>query len=454
MQLKAKQWQQVRDDLKTKIGEDNFQNWLHNLEIDGEKTEAEADTVVLRAPTRFMRDWVMRHYNDALAEGITDVLKRPVNVVCTVSQPKPAEQEPAAVAIPTAQTEPHQTMAPYHGTPLDPRYTFDNFVTGKSNEFAYAAARRIAETEDLSYNPFVLYGGVGLGKTHLMHAIAHHIRSAQPHRRVLYLSAEKFLYQFIRALQEKSTIKFKETFRNVDVLMIDDVQFIANKVSTQDEFFATFNALTDMRKQVILTADRSPHDMPGIEDRLRSRLGSGLSTQVHAPDMETRLAILYKKAESLNLNLPRDLSLFLADRITSNVRELEGALNRLAAYADLTGAAITVDLAKEHLRDLFQAYNRSISLETIQKKVADYYQIRLADLHGVRRTRTIARPRQVAMYLAKQLTTRSYPEIGRSFGGRDHTTVIHAVRTIDALMEKDGQLRDDVRLLNNMLSAS
>lgn len=448
MDINQHQWQAVQNQLKEEVGESGFNSWLSPLKIESENN----GIVTLSVPTRFMRDWIVRHYTDIIEKHIQNSFGKELKVDYIIRNDQDAMPGEVATPKPEAPVAKPVTDALYQGNTLDPKYTFENYVTGKSNEFAYAAAMRIAESDDMAYNPFFLYGGVGLGKTHLMHAIAHHIRVNWPGRRVLYISAEKFLFQFIRALRDKNTISFKETFRNVDVLMIDDVQFIAGKEATQEEFFHTFNALVDMRKQIILTADRSPHEMANIEDRLRSRLGSGLATEIHAPDLETRLAILQKKADRLGMDLPRDVSMFLADRITSNIRELEGALNRLAAHADLIGAPITVDFAKEQLKDLFRAYERIISIEDIQKKVADYYHIKIADMHSARRNRAIARPRQIAMYLAKQVTTRSFPEIGRSFGGRDHTTVIHAVRTIENLVERDRDLEEDVKLLESMLT--
>ncbi|MGB3811397.1 MAG: chromosomal replication initiator protein DnaA, partial [Parvibaculum sp.] len=342
------------------------------------------------------------------------------------------------------------------GAPLDPRFTFDAFVVGKSNELAHAAARRVAEATDVSFNPLFLYGGVGLGKTHLMHAIAWEIRRRQPERKVLYLSAEKFMYQFVRALRFKDTMAFKQQFRTVDVLMIDDVQFISGKESTQEEFFHTFNALIDHNRQVIISADRSPSDLEGIEERIRSRLGWGLAADIHPTDYELRLGILQAKAEEMlgrngPIIMPAGVLEFLAHRIVSNVRELEGALKRVVAYASLVGRPITLEMSQDVLRDLLRCNDRKVTIEEIQRRVAEYYNVRLADMLSARRARAVARPRQVAMWLSKQLTTRSLPEIGRKFGGRDHTTVIHAVRKIDELRQADSGMDEDVDLLRRML---
>ena len=331
-------------------------------------------------------------------------------------------------------------------------------MVGASNELAYAAAKRIAEADKVSFNPLFLYGGVGLGKTHLMHAIALEIKKNWPERKVLYLSAEKFMYQFIRALRFKDTMSFKQQFRSVDVLMVDDIQFIAGKDSTQEEFFHTFNTLIDHNHQVIISADRSPVDLDGIEERIRSRLGWGLVTDIHPSDYELRLGILQSKAEAHleenpGLIINDNMLEFLAQKIDSNIRVLEGALNRVIAYSSFVGRPLTIDMAQEVLKDLIRASQRRITIDDIQRKVADYYNLRLSDLLSARRSRQIARPRQVAMYLSKILTTRSLPEIGRKFGGRDHTTVIHAVKRIEGLRDSDSAIQEEVDLLTRSLES-
>ncbi|WP_042693918.1 chromosomal replication initiator protein DnaA [Azospirillum sp. B506] len=336
---------------------------------------------------------------------------------------------------------------------LDPRFTFENFVVGKPNELAHAAARRVADATAVTFNPLFLYGGVGLGKTHLMHALAWQIRKNDPNRKVLYLSAEKFMYQFIRALRFKDTMAFKQQFRSVDVLMIDDVQFISGKDSTQEEFFHTFNALVDQNRQVIISADKSPSDLEGMEERLRSRLGWGLVADIHPTTYELRLGILQAKADALQASIPMKVLEFLAHKITSNVRELEGALNRIVAHAELVGRSITLETTQEVLHDLLRANDRRVTIDEIQKRVAEHYNIRVADMHSARRARAVARPRQIAMYLAKQLTARSLPEIGRKFGGRDHTTVMHAVKKVDELRATDPSFAEDVELLRRMLES-
>lgn len=477
MTINTTLWSQVKDWLKSEVGESSYASWLAPLEIDIEQSNEQEITVTV--PTRFMHDWVLRHYSDLIKKGLSQAMDRPIqihlNVKQAVAAPIPTQAAPpiqkpvehTQPAQPVEQPQPQTAVQPqiprattstvkpsantYQGNPLDPRFTFENFVTGKSNEFAYAAAKRIAESSDIAYNPFILHGGVGLGKTHLMHSIAWYIQKHQAGRKVMYISAEKFLHNFISALKNKTTHNFKDTFRNVDVLMIDDVQFIAGKEATQEEFFHTFESLVSERKQIILTADKSPHEMQGIEDRLRSRLGWGLATEIHKPDLETRLAILDQKANSLGIEVSRNVAMMLASKIESNVRELEGALNRIAAHSTLVQQEITVDSAADLLRDLFRQVDREVPMSEIQKKVAEFYNIKMSDMSSSRRVRTVARPRQIAMYLSKSLTTKSFPEIGKAFGGRDHTTVMHAAKTIEKLMNEDNSLLEDVTLLQNML---
>ena len=452
-------WRRVRDRLRAEFGDAQFNSWLRPLEF----TSAYDGQVTMSVPTRFMRDWVQSHYADRIRAlwlgedaGIRSVDIKVEPAARGLAGARPGEagaaaasaQVAAPVAVPAAKVNGEL------GAPVDPRFTFENFVVGKSNELAHAAARRVAETQAVRFNPLFLYGGVGLGKTHLMHAIAWHIRDRDPERKVIYLSAEKFMYQFIRALRYKDTMAFKEQFRSVDLLMIDDVQFIGGKESTQEEFFHTFNALVDRNRQVVISGDRSPSDLDGMEERMRSRLGWGLVADIHATDYELRLGILQSKAELANVgDVPRQVLEFLAHRITSNVRELEGALNRVLAYASLVGRAITLETTQEVLQDLLRANDRRVTIDDIQRRVAEHYNIRLADMHSERRARAVARPRQIAMYLAKQLTSRSLPEIGRKFGGRDHTTVMHAVKRVEELCNSDNAISEDLDLLRRMLEA-
>ena len=442
-------WDSVVNRLRVEVGEAAFQSWLKPMRI----RNFSDGSVEISVPTRFMRDWAAAHYRDRLIE-LWQTENSEVNAVEIVVQ---ADIEAAK------ETEsPKETVGSAEGAaikprrdelcaPLDKRFTFDQFVVGKPNEFAYAAARRIGEASSVPFNPLFLYGGVGLGKTHLMHAIAWHVRTAQPDRAVLYLSAEKFMYRFIRALREQNIVNFKEQFRSVDVLMIDDVQFIAGKESTQEEFFHTFNALVDQGRQIVISSDKSPSDLEGMEERLVSRLNCGLVADIHATTYELRLGILQSKAQKLGVSIPTKVLEFLAHKITSNVRELEGALNRVVAHSQLVGRDISLETTQEVLHDLLRANDRRVTIEEIQKQVASHFNIRISDMHSARRARSVARPRQVAMYLAKQLTSRSLPEIGRKFGGRDHTTVMHAVRKVDELREHDSGFNEDVELLRRML---
>ena len=451
-------WHRVRGRLREEFGDAAFKSWLKRLDL----ASLRDDKVMMTVPTRFMRDWIVSNYADRMRELWMEEVPRLRSVDIHVRPADPARAAARAmVRSASDDTEPpparkassDETDAEL-GARLDPRFRFENFVVGKSNELAYAAARRTAESSTVTFNPLFIYGPVGLGKTHLMHAIAWHIRSRAPERRVMYLSAEKFMYQFIRALRFKDTMAFKQQFRSVDVLMIDDVQFISGKDSTQEEFFHTFNALVDQNRQIVISGDRSPTDLEGIEERMRSRLGWGLVADIHPTDYELRLGILQSKAEQAGCrDVPRQVLEFLAHRITSNVRELEGALNRVLAYSNLVGRPITLESTQEVLQDLIRANDRRVTIEEIQKRVAEHYNIRLADMYSARRARAVARPRQIAMYLAKQLTSRSLPEIGRKFGGRDHTTVMHAVRKVEELREADAAFADDVNLLRRLLEA-
>lgn len=440
-------WVRIQAVLKAEIGEDAYNAWISKLTF----KRIEDGTVLFSARTPFVRDWVRRHY----ADRIRDLWKREGQNVFGVDI---AVEKGAAVALKRAGVSlglggSRQGMVTdSFGTVLDPRYTFDSFVVGKSNELAYAAANRIAESKEVPFNPLFLHGGVGLGKTHLMHAIAHKVKADNPNRKIMYMSAEKFMYQFISAIRGKNTVDFKRQFRSVDLLMIDDVQFIANKESTQEEFFHTFNALVDNRRQVVISADRSPTDLAGIEERIRSRLGWGLVADIHPTDYELRLGILQTKSNNFeDTTIPREVLEFLAGKILSNVRELEGALNRVVAYSELTGQEVTVDMTRNVLQDLLRANDRKVTIDEIMRQVTDFYNLRMAEILSARRARDIARPRQVAMYLSKKMTSRSLPEIGRKFGGRDHTTVMHAVRKIEDLRRTDSTLDDDINRLSHLL---
>jgi len=459
-------WAELRDRLRERLGETAYRRWIEP--VDGRVTSGDsaAAMLTLSIPTRFMRDWIEAHYGDVVRMLWRSLVKEG-NVEFTVVSPLATKAPLEALrivpalddALPAATDEnfassikfPSQVNAAGDEAALDPRFTFENFVVGKTNELAYAASRRVADSETPTFNPLFLYGGSGLGKTHLMHAIAWQIRRNFPNRRVIYMSAEKFMYQFVRALRYKDTVSFKEQFRSVDVLMIDDVQFIGGKDTTQEEFFHTFNALVDRNRQVIVSADKSPQDLDRVEERLRSRLGWGLVADLHPANYELRLGILQAKAAKLGCAIPDKVIEFLGHKITSNVRELEGALNRIVAHSQLVGRTISLEMTQEVLADVLRVTERRITIDEIQKKVAEHFNIRVADMHSARRARAVARPRQVAMYLAKQLTPRSLPEIGRKFGGRDHTTVIHAVRKVEELAAYDPAFREDVDLLKRLL---
>ena len=444
------QWNTVSDKLRGEIGEAAYQSWIKPMRV----RDIDSGVVYANVPTRFMRDWVVAHY----AERIATLWQNEVPEVASLEVSVRSDRQPTNARDGLRRQTPPAGASAEAGAEraglsaaLDPRFVFENFVVGKPNEFAYAAARRVAEAERVPFNPLFLYGGVGLGKTHLMHAIAWHIRQTTPERTVVYLSAEKFMHHFVQAIRESTTMDFKSQFRSVDVLMIDDVQFIAGKDSTQEEFFHTFNALVDQGRQIVISADKSPSDLVGMEDRLVSRLNCGLVADIHATTYELRLGILQSKAAQLRTEVPGKVLEFLAHKVTSNVRELEGGLNRVVAHAQLIGREITIEATQEVLHDLLRANDRRVTIEEIQKQVANHFNIGISDMHSARRARSVARPRQVAMYLAKQLTARSLPEIGRKFGGRDHTTVMHAVRKVEELKASDPGFAEDVELLRRML---
>ena len=444
-------WPIIKLALRKTVGEAAFTNWINPLELRSlDKSKAS-----FVAPTKFIGDWVDRNYGDSIkfefAKQGLDVDR--LSFTVDMHSKKVQSEKPA---INSNKDNMKTGSADLPGASLDPRYTFDNFVVGKPNELAHAAARRVAEGGDVSFNPLFLHGGVGLGKTHLMHAIAWEIKKRDPNAKVLYLSAEQFMYRFVQALRFKDTISFKEMFRSVDVLMVDDVQFIAGKSSTQEEFFHTFNALIDQNKQVIISGDRAPVDMEQLEDRIKSRLQWGLVVDVHPTDYELRLGILQSKQETQSrynstVEVSPGVLEFMAQRISSNVRVLEGALTRLYAFGSLVGRPVTLEMAQESLSDILRASDRKVTIDEIIRKVTDHYGVNLTDMLSARRTRSIARPRQVAMYLSKKLTSKSLPEIGRRFGKRDHTTVIHAVKKIEELQSVDNQIAKDIEVLRRVL---
>ncbi len=447
------QWTRIRERLRSTIGQNNFQTWIDPLSVG----PVEDGIGTLFVPTNFFGNYVSQNFADLILHEIRNENDSIMRVKFAVNR----SSTPASSEMPKVMQKmaaPKAANNPLNTAPLDARFSFDNFVVGKPNELAHAAARRVAEGGPVTFNPLFLYGGVGLGKTHLMHAIAQELHIRKPELNVLYLSAEQFMYRFVQALRDRKMMDFKEIFRSVDVLMVDDVQFIAGKDSTQEEFFHTFNALVDQNKQIIISADRAPGEIKDLEDRVKSRLQCGLVVDLHPTDYELRLGILQSKVENQQKNYP-DLEVqpgvleFLAHRITSNVRVLEGALTRLFAFASLVGREIDMDLTQDCLADVLRASERKVSIEEIQRKVSEHYNIRLSDMVGPKRLRSYARPRQVAMFLCKKMTSRSLPEIGRRFGGRDHTTVMHGVKRIEELKQNDAQIAEDLELLRRALEA-
>lgn len=448
-------WGTIQANLKQTVGQNNYSNWIEPLVFHS----IDDGVATFNVPTNFMGNYVSQNFGELLLYQLSTVASDVRRVKFQVASGAPVKpSKPVSTKAATVETAVDQKDDHFVGAPLDSRFTFETFIVGKPNELAHAAARRVAEGGVVTFNPLFLYGGVGLGKTHLMHAIAHELQLRRPDLNVLYLSAEQFMYRFVQALRDRKMMDFKQMFRSVDVLMVDDVQFIAGKDSTQEEFFHTFNALVDQGKQIIISADRAPGEIKDLEDRIKSRLQCGLVVDLHPTDYELRLGILQSKVETQKSQYPElqiDSSVleFLALRISTNVRVLEGALTRLFAFASLVGRPITLELAQDCLADVLRASERKITVEEIQRKVSEHYNIRLSDMIGPKRVRTYARPRQVAMYLAKQMTSRSLPEIGRRFGGRDHTTVMHGVKRIEELKIQDSQVADDLEMLRRALEA-
>lgn len=478
-------WQQCVDLLRDELPAQQFNTWIRPLQV-----EADADELRVYAPNRFVLDWVNEKYLSRLIEllseratGLAPSLSLLIGSRRTsgqqmsgaVARPPTQAGAPAAAAPPAAShsepyapvaSEPVAAPAPTrpaertvqvegglkHTSYLNRTFTFENFVEGKSNQLARAAAWQVADNPKHGYNPLFLYGGVGLGKTHLMHAVGNHLLKKNPNAKVVYLHSERFVADMVKALQLNAINEFKRFYRSVDALLIDDIQFFAKKERSQEEFFHTFNALLEGGQQVILTSDRYPKEIDGLEERLKSRFGWGLTVAVEPPELETRVAILMKKADQANVDLPHDAAFFIAQRIRSNVRELEGALKRVIAHAHFMGRDITIELIRESLKDLLALQDKLVSVDNIQRTVAEYYKIKISDLLSKRRSRSVARPRQVAMALSKELTNHSLPEIGDAFGGRDHTTVLHACRKIAELRELDADIREDYKNLLRTLT--
>ncbi len=438
-------WDEILTRIETKVNRHSFYTWFKPTAFVGEDTSA----LTVRVPNPLFKDWLTKHYSRVIGEAMAELKKGGLSVNFVAE----SSGDGATISLSPDEVEavadsPVPTPAAAGLTGLNPRYTFESFIVGSSNQFADAACRAVAEAPSRSYNPLFIYGGVGLGKTHLMHAIGQYVLQHDRSLKVTYISGERFMNEMINALRYDHIIDFRERYRTVDVLLVDDVQFIAGKEATQTEFFHTFNALYDSQKQIVISSDCPPHQIPSLEDRLRSRFEWGLIADIQSPDLETKVAILKKKAEAEAVPLPDNVAIYIAGKIKSNVRELEGSLIRLIAFASLTGQEITQGLAQDVLRNVIDHEEKAITIEIIQKFVSDYYNLRLADLKSRNNSKSVARPRQVAMYLCKSLTHASLPEIGRSFGGKHHSTVIHSIRKVEDLRRKDGDFNT---LMNNFL---
>jgi chromosomal replication initiator protein len=436
-------WDQVLGRIETQINSHSFYTWFKPTVYLGIR----GNQLVVRVPDPVFRDWLTKHYSGVIAEALREAAHPGLQVIfvadgATELPPEPARHEP----IEEAEDAPPAPITSSLG--LNPRYTFDTFIVGSSNQFAHAAARAVAEAPSRSYNPLFIYGGVGLGKTHLMHAVGQYVLTHSPGMRLTYISAERFMNEMINALRYDRIIDFRERYRSVDVLLVDDVQFIAGKEGTQSEFFHTFNALHDAQKQIVLSSDCPPHEMEELEERLRSRFEWGLIADIQAPDLETKVAILKKKAEAEAVPLPDNVAIYIAGKIKSNIRELEGSLIRLVAYASLKGAEINLQLAQEVLKNVLAHDEKAVTIEIIQKFVADYFQLKVAELKSRNNSKSVAIPRQIGMYLCKSLTHASLPEIGRSFGGKHHSTVIHSIRKVEDQRRRDTDFNN---LINTLL---
>ncbi|KGQ56145.1 chromosomal replication initiator protein DnaA [Gallibacterium anatis] len=445
-------WQSCLLQLQDKTSEIDFSTWLRPLQADISDT-----TMVLYAPNRFVRDWVQDKYLSQIEEIVRFLTENPQFIVRVREGTRPVREaiqveENASVAVTEANAEQAQTAHKFK-TNLNPKYEFHNFVQGKSNQLARVVAQKVAEKiGDEGYNPLFLYGGTGLGKTHLLHAIGNGILKNKPNARVVYIHSERFVQELVKALKTETIEKFKKFYRSLDALLIDDIQFFAGKEGSQEEFFHTFNSLFEGGRQIILTSDRYPKEIDKIEERLKSRFNWGLSVAIEPPELETRVAILLKKAEESNIVLPEEVAFFIGQKLRTNVRELEGALNRVSANANFTGQPITIDFVRETLKDMLAVHDRSVTLDNIQRVVAERYRIKVADLKSKSKARSVVRPRQMAMALSKELTNHSLPEIGRAFGDRDHTTVLHACRKIAELRDSDNNISEDYSNLIRTLS--
>jgi chromosomal replication initiator protein len=436
-------WQQCISSLEGEISEQHLNTWILPLQV-----EQDPNTLKLLAPNRFVMDWVRKHFLERICELVASIDDSKAMSVSLIIGSQ-TRSNPAPEMVQYAQSPPPRA---YRSSGLNESHRFKNFVEGKSNQLARAASIQVSSQPGSEYNPLYIYGGVGLGKTHLMHAIGNRIRENNPDANILYVNCERFVSDMVKALQHSRMDDFKSSYRSLDALLIDDIQFLADKGRSQEEFFHTFNSLYESHAQMVITCDRFPKEIEGLEDRLRSRLGWGLAVDIKPADLETRVAILKSKAELVGADVPDDVAFFIAERFKSNIRELEGALKRVVAHARFTGQQITQEFARLALKELLAVQDKPITIDNIQKLVAEYFKIRVADLLSSRRNRSITRPRQIAMSLAKSLTRHSLPEIGSAFGGRDHTTVLHACRKIEELRSEDRRIDEDVEILARMLS--
>jgi len=441
--MTANIWDQVLSRIETKVNRHSFYTWFKPTSYVADSGSA----IRVRVPNGLFKDWLTKHYSSVMAEALSELDRRDA-VVAFVTEDAPLPAPPPAPEVPL-ESEALPDDGPVGG--LAPRYSFDTFIVGPSNQFAHAASRAVAEAPSRSYNPLFIYGGVGLGKTHLMHAIGHYVLNHLKNLKLTYISSERFMNEMINAVRYDRILDFRERYRSVDVLLVDDVQFLAGKEGTQTEFFHTFNALYDSQKQIVISSDCPPHEIPQLEERLRSRFEWGLIADIQPPDLETKVAILKRKAEAEGVGIPDNVALFIAGKIKSNIRELEGSLIRLVAYASLTGREISLALAQDVLRNVLQHDERAVTIEVIQKFVADYYQLKLIELKSRNNSKSVAMPRQIAMYLCKALTNASLPEIGRSFGGKHHSTVIHSIRKIEDLRKRDGNFNTLINTLSESL---
>ena len=441
-------WEEAVRQLKEKLGNQNFETWIKPIHIHS----ISADGVVLGVPNKFFRDWLNEHYFAQIDEILKSLTHKDLKISLAIDHQTPTAQREKINKIDKKEEREQQSKHPPRANNLVPKYTFENFVVGTSNQFAHAASMAVANQPGEHYNPLFIYGGVGLGKTHLANAIGHRAVATRTGLKVFYLSSESFMNELIGSLRRDKMDEFKTKFRNTDILIVDDVQFIAGKERTQEEFFHTFNSLYESHKQIVITSDKFPKEIPGLEDRLRNRFEWGLIADIQPPDIETRVAIIQKKAEVEGIQLPHDVAIFLAANIESNVRELEGSLTRLGAFSSLTKSVITVDLAKEVLHNTLKGGRKEITVESIQKAICDFYNLKVNDLKAKRRTKNIALPRQVAMYLCRKYTETSFPAIGDKFGGRDHSTVIHASKTIEKRIKEDPYMQNTIERLERNLN--